>query len=175
MFMDDLIRIQIGENGNGTKTAEVVVDDGRSFRFDLSVFSHAPDEDLFLRHLERLFHTDPSSNDILYPPPDVADTRELLEDQPVDVDTIIVSQDDIAGDLIRLLSEVKQNHSIEGRVAILIVEGDIGLLDVETAASAIEEAYHTDVFRVGFYKDEIPGKAYASLWWFDRRKWSWDV
>lgn len=172
MFIDDLINIQVQEHENGTKTVEVVLGEDRKFKFDLSVFPYAPRDntDLFLRHLERLFHTDPSGKDILYPPPDVADTREFLEGQSVDVDTIIVSQDDIAGDLIRLLSEVKQNHSIEGRAAILIIEGDIGLLEVETAASAIEEAYHTDVFRVGFYKDDIPGKVYASLWWFDRRK-----
>ena len=177
MFMDDLIHIQIQEHENGTKTVEVVIDEDRKFRFDLSVFPYAPRDntDLFLHHMERLFHTDPSGKDILYPPPDVADTRELLENQPVDVDTMIVSLDDIAGDLIHLLPEIKQKHNIEGRAAILIVEGKIGLLEVETAASAIEEAYHTDVFRVGFYKDDIPGKVYASLWWFNRRKWSWEM
>jgi len=143
----------------------------------LSVFPHIQGNDaydLFLHHMERLFHTDPSDKDVLYPPPDVADTRELLEDQSVDIDTMIVPLDDIAEGLIHLLSKIKKEHNIDGRAAILIVEGEIGLLDVETASSAIEEAYHTDVFRLGFYKDDIPGKVYASLWWFDRRKWSWE-
>ena len=173
--MGELIPVKVQEHENGTKTVEAVVEDERSFRFDLSVFPHTQGDeadDLRLRHLERLLHTNPSSEDILYPPPDIADMRELLENQSVDIDTMIVSPDDIAGDLIRLLSEIKQNHSIEGRAAILILEGDIGLLEIEMAAKALENECKTDVLQVGFNKGDIPGKVYASLWWFDRHKWS---
>lgn len=76
--MGDLIHIQIQEHENGTKTVEVVVDNEDSFRFDLSVFPQVQGviaDNLCLRHLERFFHTDPSSSGIIYPPPDIADMR----------------------------------------------------------------------------------------------------
>lgn len=178
MYMREWISVQLQENKNGTKTVGVVVDSERSFRFDLSVFPHTPgdeDDDLCLRHLERLFHTDPSDSSIQCPPPDIADTRELLENQSVDVDTMVISPNDIAGELILMFPEFKQNHNIKGRAAILIIEGDIGLLDIEIAAKALEGECNTDVLPVSFYKGDIPSKVYASLWWFDRRKWSWET
>ncbi len=169
------ISARVQERENGTKSVEVVINNENDFRFDLSVFSHVPGDDFCLRHLERLLCTDPSDSDTLYPPPDIADTRELLENQSADVDTMIVSPDDIAGDLIRLLPEIKQNHSIKDRAAILILEGDTGLLEIETTAKALESGCNTDVLQVGFYKGDILGGIWASLWWFDRRKWSWET
>ncbi len=154
--MGEMIPAKLQEQATGAKSVEVMADGEGRFRFDLSVFPHAPDEALYLHHLERLLHTAPSDKDILYPPPDIADMRELLENQSVDVDTMIVSPDDIAGDLIRLLPEVKQNHNIEGRAAILIIEGDIGLLEIEATAEALESECKTDVLQVGFYKGDIP-------------------
>lgn len=88
---------------------------------------------------------------------------------------MVVSLDDVSGDLLCPLPEIRLQHSIENRSAFVLLEGDIGLLEASDSAQALREKCDTDVLPVAFYKDDIPGKVYASLWWFDRRKWSWDV
>lgn len=175
MDMRELIPVKVQEHENGAKTVEVALDDGRSFWFASNVYAFVEDDgvhgnDLFLRHLERLFHTDPSSSGIIYPPLDIADMRDLFENQSVDIDTTIVSPDDVSGDLLRLLPEIRCLHSIENRAAFVLLEGDIGLLEADDAAHALGENCNTEVGPVAFYTYDIPGKVYASLWWFFDRE-----
>ncbi len=140
--------------------------------FSFFSYTHGEDNPPHLRHLNLLLHGDFSSNRVLYPQPDTADLREFFDGQTVLTDGASFPLSGVSDGIEQWLAEIKQRHGIEGKSPLLVADGRLSLVEIADMLDLFER-HGIDCLPVAYYDDRLADHVGVSLWWFDRRKWSW--
>ena len=143
------------------------MDDENDIQCSFSFLSYGDcPESIQRRHLDLLLHGDYASSKAIYPQPDLIDLRELFSNQAISVDAAAFSVSGIAAAMKQWIPKIKQQHSIEGKCA-LVVDGDLGMSELCEIIEQLEQC-SIDPLPVAYWDDGVHDQANVSLWWVER-------